>query len=154
MLPSIMCCFDHTDLCLWCGLSKSSAVKAVAVPKFLNARTCCTFWRNLLHFNSCSSSECEMEAGRNGLVEGMTGGNDCLLFTPAIMPQRRGWACSTESEHFSPAWHFTVLIADLWKSCSTPAGARYGLGAEATLEKLTVTLDKENFTKNLECMRK
>lgn len=83
-----------------------------------------------------------MEAGRNGLVEGMTGGNDCLLFTPVIMPQRRRWACSREAEHFSPAWHFTVLIADLWKSYSAPAGARYGLGTEATLEKWTVTLDK------------
>lgn len=72
-----------------------------------------------------------MEAGRNGLVEGMTDENDCLLFTPVTVPQRRGWACSTESERFSPAWHFT----DLLKSYSAPAGARYGLGTEATLEK-------------------
>lgn len=97
---------------------------------------------------------CEMEAGRNGLVEGMTGGNDCLLFSPVIVPQRRGWACSIELEHFSPAWHFTVLIADLCKSYSTPAGARCGLGTDTSLEKWTVTLDKENFTKNLESMRK
>lgn len=88
-------------------------------------------------------------------MEGMTSGNDCLLFTPVIMPQRRGWACSAaESERFSPAWHFAVLISDPWKSHSTPAGARYGLGTETTLEKWTVTLDKENFTKNLEYMRK
>lgn len=76
-----------------------------------------------------------MEAGGSGLVEGMTDENDCLLFTPVIVPQSRGWTCSIESEHFSPVWCFSVLTADLLKSYSAPAGARYGLGTEATLEK-------------------
>lgn len=146
-----MCCFDHPDLCLWCGLSKPWAVKAVAVPNLLNARTCCTFWRNLLRLNSCSSSDCELEAGRNGLVERMTAGNDCLLLTSVIMPQRMGTQHRTGA--FLPSSAFR-----LWKSYSTPGGggmgSRYGLGAETALPKWTASSHKENFTTNLEWMRK
>lgn len=121
------------------------------MSNLLNAGTCCTFWCNLLRLNSCYSLECELEAGRNGLVERMTGGNDCLVFTPVIMPQRMGTQHRTRA--FLPR-----LVFHLWKSYSTPGGggigSRYGLGAEAALQKWTVSLDKENFTTNLECVRK
>lgn len=119
-----MCCSEHTALCLWGGLLKAQAQKSVAVPDSLDARTCCTFWCTLLRFDSCCCSHCEMEAGRNGLVEGMAdeNGSSWLLG----LPRRRGWECSTEPELFC----VTVLVADPCNSCSTPAGARYGLGTE------------------------
>lgn len=124
------------------------AQKSVAVPGLLDARTCCTFWCNSLHFDSCCCSQLEMEAGRNGLVEGMAGGNGSSWLLGLCL-RGEGGECSTEWALFC----VTVLIADPWKSCSTPARARYGLGTEAALETWPVTLDKENFTQNFECLR-
>lgn len=82
-----------------------------------------------------------MEAGRNGLVEGMTGGNGCLLSAPVIMPQRRGWARSTDWERCSQLGVFTLLTADLLKVCSAAGGARLGSGI--TLEKWILIMGKE-----------
>lgn len=65
-----LCIALSTVLC-----ASGVAQKSVAVPGLLDARTCCTFWCNSLHFDSCCCSQLEMEAGRNGLVEGMAGGN-------------------------------------------------------------------------------
>lgn len=31
----------------------------------------------ICYISTAAPLQCEMEAGRNGLVEGMTGGNDC-----------------------------------------------------------------------------
>lgn len=96
---------------------------------------------------SAAVPSAEMEAGRNGLVEGMAGGNDSSWLLG--LPQRRGWECSTESKLSC----VTGLVAGPWNSCTTPAGARYGLGTEAALETWPVTSDKGNFTPNFECLR-
>lgn len=94
--------FEHTALCLWGGLSKAQAQKSVAVPDLLNARTCCTFWCNLLHFDSCCCSQCEMEAGRNGLVQGMAGGNDSSWLLGLCL---RGGAGNA-----AQSWSFSVSL--------------------------------------------
>lgn len=58
-----------------------------------------------------------MEAGRNGLVEGMAGGNDSSWLLGLCLRGEEGNAAQSQS------FSLTVFVADPWSSCGTPAGA-------------------------------
>lgn len=83
-----------------------------------------------------------MEAGRNGLVEGMAGGNDSSWLL--------GLCLGGESANAAQSQSFSVSLCLL---LTHGIAAVLRLGPEAALEKWAVTLDKENFTQNFECLR-